>query len=50
MTEERQVEEILIESHSYGLGNEVMETAKKFQEQGYDRVTSYELAFKEWIK
>jgi hypothetical protein len=50
MTHEEQIEEILHEASAYNLRWEVMEEAKKLQEEGYDRVTAYELAFKEWVK
>jgi hypothetical protein len=52
MTCEAQIEEILFESHSYGLRQEVMETAKQIMSSDHkiDRLTAYELAYKEWIK
>jgi hypothetical protein len=52
MTEEQQIEEILLESHSYGLAQEVMEWAKKEMEENprMRKVDAYELAFKEWVK
>ena len=50
MTAEAQIEEILIESHSYGLREEVMETAKQYMSSGIDRLTAYENAYREWIK
>lgn len=52
MTCEAQIEEILFESHSYGLRQEVMETAKQIMSGDHkiDRLTAYELAYKEWIK
>lgn len=52
MTREAQIEEILFESHSYGLRQEVMETAKSIMSNDHkiDRLTAYELAYKEWIK
>jgi len=50
MTTEEQIEEILHEASSYGLRIEVMESAKGFIEEGYDKVTAYELAYQEWIK
>jgi len=46
MTESEQIEEILHEAAAYGLRIEVMETAKDFIEDGYDKVTAYELAFR----
>lgn len=50
MTNEEHIEELLIEASAYGLRNEVYDWAKKFMEEGYDRVTSFELAFQELIK
>lgn len=50
MTAEEQIEEILQEASAYGLRVEVIEWAKKLIEEGYDRVTSFELAFQELIK
>lgn len=50
MTTEKQIEEILIESHSYGLRTEVMESARQFMDDGHERLSAYELAFQEWIK
>jgi hypothetical protein len=50
MTTEKQIEEILIESHSYGLGTEVMNSAKQLMDEGHGRLNAYELAFHEWIK
>lgn len=50
MTTEEQIEEILIEAAAYGLRSEVMGWAKKFMNDGYDRIGAYELAYSEWIK
>lgn len=50
MTESEQIEEILYEAAAHGLRIEVMESARKFIEDGYDTVTSYEMAFNEWVK
>ena len=52
MTEEQQIEEILMESHSFGLAQEVMDWAKKKLEANprMRKVDAYELAFKEWTK
>ena len=50
MTNEEHIEELLIEASAYGLRNEVFEWAKKFMDEGYDRVTSFEMAFSEWVK
>lgn len=52
MTESQQIEEILYEAHSYGMGVEVMEWAKKEMEENpkMSKVEAYELAFNEWVK
>jgi hypothetical protein len=52
MTTEAQIEEILIESHSYGLRDKVINTAKEIMStvDGVDRLTAYEMAYNEWIK
>jgi len=50
MTTEEQIEEILMEASAYGLRLEVMEWAKRFMEEGHDKIIAYELAFKEWVK
>jgi hypothetical protein len=52
MSREQQIEEILIESHSYGVRHEVMETAKEIMSSNHkiDRLTAYELAYREWVK
>jgi hypothetical protein len=50
MGAENQIEEILMEADAYGLRLEVIETAKKFMEEGIERVESYELAFQDWVK
>jgi hypothetical protein len=52
MTESEQIEEILMESHSYGLAQEVMDWAKKELEENprMRRVDAYELAYREWVK
>ena len=50
MTTEEQIEEILMEASAYGLRIEVLETAKDYIKEGYDKVSSYEMAFNEWVK
>jgi hypothetical protein len=52
MTEEREIEEILMESHSFGLRNEVMKTASEIMGNNpkIRRVDVYHQAFKEWVK
>ena len=52
MTESAQIEEILIESHSYGLRTEVMETASKIMGSNpkIRRIDAYQQAFNEWCK
>ena len=50
MSIDEQIEEILMEASAYGLRIEVMEYAEKFIKEGYDKVTSYELSFQEWVK
>ena len=46
------VQEILLEAHSYGLMDEVRETASKImlEDIKIDRVTAYQMAFDEWVK
>lgn len=48
MTQEEQIEEILMESHSFGLRIEVMDEAKKIMGSNprIRRVEAYEKAFK----
>lgn len=50
MTESEQIEEILYEASAYGLRIEVMDTAKKFMDEGHTCLSSYEMAFNEWVK
>lgn len=52
MTEEREIEEILMESHSFGLRNEVMKTASEIMGNNpkIRRVDAYHQAFNEWCK
>jgi hypothetical protein len=52
MTNEEQIEELLHEAAAYGLRQEVIDTARQIREEdtSIDSVTSYELAFREWVK
>jgi hypothetical protein len=50
MIAEEQIEEILIDASRYGLRIEVLETAQKYIKEGYDKITSYEMSYQEWIK
>ena len=52
MTNEQLIEEILFEADAYGLRQEVMDTARQLREEdkSIDAVTSYEIAFNEWVK
>ena len=52
MSAEEQIEEILLEAHSYGLWYEVLDTAKKLLEENpkRDRVTAFEEAYNDWVK
>jgi len=52
MTTEEQIEEILLEAHSYGLWREVLDAAKKLIEEdpNRDKVSAYEEAFNDWVK
>jgi hypothetical protein len=52
MSNEEQIEEILMEASAYGLRLEVIEFAKKNMEEDpkMDRLTAYIHAFNDWIK
>ena len=52
MTQEEEIEEILMESHSYGLRVEVMEEASKIMGSNprMRKVEAYEQAFKEVVE
>ena len=52
MSEEKDIEEILIESYAYGMRDEVMSWAKKELEQNpkMRKVDAYHIAFNEWCK
>jgi hypothetical protein len=52
MSAEEQIEEILLEAHSYGLWKEVLDTASSIMDKDpkRDRVSAFEEAFNEWVK
>jgi hypothetical protein len=52
MTNEEQIEEILMEASAYGLRLEVIEWAKKemVANPNIDKVDAYQQAFSEWVK
>ena len=52
MTNEDIVQEILFEAHSFGLMDEVRETARLIilENPSIDRVVAYQMAFEEWVK
>jgi hypothetical protein len=52
MTNEEQIEEILMEADAYGLRWEVNEWARKEMEKNpnMDKVHAYQNAFDEWVK
>lgn len=52
MTNEEIVQEILLEAHSFGLMEEVRETARliMLENPKIERVTAYQMAFDEWVK
>lgn len=52
MTSEEQIEEILLEAHSYGMWREVLDTASALMDADpkRDRVSAFEEAFNEWVK
>ncbi len=51
MTNEEQIEEILMEASAYGLRLEVIEWAKKEMvvNPNIDKVDAYQQAFSEWV-
>lgn len=49
MTVEKQIEEILVESHAYGFRAQVINWAAKFMDEGHDKLTAYELAFEKFM-
>ena len=50
MSEEKEIEEILMEAHAHNLRNEVMDLAKKLMNDGTKRIQSYHLAYNTLIK
>ena len=53
MSEQQQIDEILLEANAYGLKWEVMETATKIlKDEGDDisELSAYVIAYHEWIK
>ncbi len=52
MTNEQQIEEILVEASAFGLRVEVLETARQIMDENpnLDRVDAYQQAFSEWVK
>lgn len=51
MTQSEQIEEILYESHSYGIREEVIDAAREFLGSfPYDPARAYELAFQLVLK
>ena len=52
MSEQQQIEEILIEANAYGLKMEVMDTATRLiKEESYiSELSAYVIAYHEWIK
>ncbi len=53
MSEQQQIEEILLEANAYGLKWEVMDTATRIlKEEGDDisELSAYVIAYHEWIK
>lgn len=50
MSDEKDIEEILMEAHAHNMRNEVLDLAKKLMEDGTNRVQAYHLAFNELIK
>lgn len=52
MTSEQLIEEILFEAAAYGLRQEVIDTAFELRKQNpsISTLTSYELAYLDWVK
>jgi hypothetical protein len=50
MKNREEIELILIEASSYGLRQEVVETAQSYIDEGYSELDAYEMAFDEWVK
>ena len=52
MTNEQQIEEILVEASAFGLRLEVLSTARQIMDDNpnVDKVDAYQQAFSEWVK
>jgi hypothetical protein len=52
MSNEEQIEEILMEAAVCGLRTEVLETAKMYMQENpkMDKVQAYEFAYCDWVK
>ena len=52
MSEEQQIEEILQEANAYGLRSEVKAWADMYMKVNpkLNKVTAYEMGYKEWVK
>ena len=50
MSEEKDIEEILMEAHAYNMRNEVMGLAKELMDSGTKRMQAYHLAYNTLIK
>jgi hypothetical protein len=52
MTNEQQIEEILVEASAFGLRLEVLSTARQIMDENpnVDKVDAYQQAFSEWVK
>jgi len=50
MSDEKDIEEILMEAHAHNMRNEVMDLAKKLMDGGTKRIQAYHLAFNKLIK
>lgn len=49
MSEENEIEEILMEAHAHNMRSEVMDLAKKLMDGGTKRIQSYHQAFNSLI-
>ena len=52
MSEEQQIEEILLEANTYGLRSEVKAWAEMYMlvNPKLDKVTAYKMGYNEWVK
>jgi hypothetical protein len=52
MTNEEQIEEIMMEADVCGLRTEVLETARKYMQENpkLDKILAYEYAYADWVK